>query len=227
MSGQNQLTPEDQHNINRTLRAIFGDLLRGPTLVYRGNEGKVNEPSVESEEPKDMEDSASIPEKVEPKPEPKEKAVDPKQKLEEDLKNKRMWYCYRECKKAGCMDLFLKLADSSVFYRGSHVDPRQWFGPLTESEPEIPYDLAVVLAHLIVRGHVEYLCNPRKSGDRFQVSIFGRLECQLPRNWTAPLIRMLLPFEIYIEDDSTCRGINHPHLFGYARDEQGNYKPDF
>ena len=126
------------------------------------------------------------------------------------------WYKFKTLRKQGRLeDLEADcIADGfGHFYDGCHIDPRSWFCELVETEPCIPQALADVLFKLLLTANVE------------SISMFGRCDCQLPNDWTLPLVKRLVDVGIEVVDDSTCPGLNHPKLSGYSRDEHGNYKP--
>jgi len=135
-----------------------------------------------------------------------------------------MWYCFKRCREENRMDVFQeKLATIRRFENNDHVDPRQWFGGLVDSDPVIPPELAAALTMLIQQAYEKHRSSPQ-GYQRFLVSMFGRVECELPKNWTEPLIRMLLPIGVFIEDEASCPAVNHPQMWGYGRDDQGNCK---
>lgn len=55
------------------------------------------------------------------------------------------------------------------------IDPRQWFGKLTE-EPCIPEELC------------QYMLSKFKLVPPHKVVTYGRMECQIPTNWHEDLV---------------------------------------
>lgn len=94
--------------------------------------------------------------------------------------------------------------DHGFLTLGHVVDPREWFGPLTQEYTQIPTAVANVLFGVL---------HERKD----TVLLFGRRECELPEDWTLPLVRRLVNAGVKVNVQDTCPSLDHENLCGNRR----------
>lgn len=114
---------------------------------------------------------------------------------------------------AGELFVLLVTDKHKVFFSGSHIDPREWYGGLIEEYSEIPDEYAETIFQYVLNGF-DCLDPPIK------VYIFGRVEYQIPQDWHVKLVSKLVHAGVQVCDGGTT-SLEHPNLFGSGRTEDG------
>jgi hypothetical protein len=130
--------------------------------------------------------------------------------LELKQSNLACWYKYKLAAQQGRTDIYALVFpdDRFKFYSGSHIDPREFFGGLTKEYSEIPRDYADVILQRIFESGAN------------EIHTYGRVECQIPKDWHKYLVQKLIDANIRVYDHATTT-LEHPCLFGYRRDSNG------
>jgi hypothetical protein len=92
------------------------------------------------------------------------------------------------------------------FYRYG-IDPRYWFGILAQRE-DMPDEYVKMFCDRFAELQSEYDKNTI-----FIVQSCGRVECQLPDNFTYRLMKYLVTHKIFVDVDFTCPAINPKNPF--------------
>ena len=118
----------------------------------------------------------------------------------------RIWFIYCVCVNSGRLQEFGNLIHPDILIDGglTDINPRQYFGKLVDFFPELPEDYAEIMVHTI--------CDRLQDRNlEMQVDMYGRFECELPDDWTVPLVRKLIARGVRVRVGRTC-----PSLMGHA-----------